>query len=192
MRLVLFIFSLSLFLPNAALAASGIEDCFEEEQNSGISMCLTMITQDAENTRKTMEKELEQMISSNAFIPPPNLELDEDAYEIDFQITPTSSEDARAQEALEQALERQKFEQLKREEFKLKVKMTTYDRKKQEIMRQHEESKALFEKYRDVECKRHKAKIDDEDRRYERAFVEKICRYEMTLQRIKSLQKSIE
>ena len=74
-----------------------------------------------------------------------------------------------------------------------KIEATNYMLRKRRALAQLSKSEELFEEYRETECKRRQSKtLNDEDASFLSTLKYSTCVHEMTKQRIRSLQKSIE
>ncbi len=193
MKKLLFLFLM--ILPFQSVHAEGtVKGCFEDEDtDGGISMCLTLLNTEIEGTRKIIENDMLQMVENDIYVPPPKYEIDDTIHAYTpTEMKPKSPEDARAQANLERAMAKLRLEKIEQEKRKIMMKQRIHDVKKRDIMEQIVKSRTLFEEYRETECERHKVQIHNEDNLFESIYMQKICFYEMTMQRIKSLQKSIK
>ncbi len=183
-----------LLLANPAYAKNPINECFKNEStDGGISLCLTFAYNDIDNKRKIMESDLEDMIKDNVYILPPKLETIEPTAGISTPtFTPKTPEEERSHRILQLAKKKLEAKKIEQQELQLAFKLRKYNDKKIMLVDQLKKSINLFEKYRDLECDRQRSRIENDKSTYEATYAYKICLYEMTSQRIKSLQKSLE
>ncbi len=189
-----FLLILLLFLSNPAYAKNPINSCFQDEEtDGGISLCLTFAYNDIDNKRKIMESELEDMIKNNLYIPPPSFKIEEPTTGLSAPtFKPKTQSEIEAQRNLILAKEKLKRQGINKQELQMKFKLRKYEDKKVTLVNQLKKSIELFEKYRDLECDRQRSRIEDDENTYESTYAYKICLYEMTNRRIKSLQKSLK
>ena len=189
-----FLFILLLFFSSPAHAKNPINLCFQDEEtDGGISLCLTYAYNDIDNKRKIMESELEDMIKNNLYVPPPKFNIDESTVGISTPtFRPETQSEIEAQRNLILAKEKLKRQGINKQELQMEFKLRKYEDKKVALVNHLKKSIELFEKYRDLECDRQRSRIENNENTYESTYTYKICLYEMTSRRIKSLQKSLK
>ena len=156
-------------------------------------MCLTLLNTEIEVTRITIEDDMLKMVKDDFYVSPPKYDIDETilAY-TPSTVKPKTPDDIRTQANLEKAMAKLREDKIKEQKLKFLMQQRVYESKKRDLIDQLNKSRMLFEEYRTTECERHKAQTENKDNMFESIYVQKICIYEMTMQRIKTLQKSIK
>ncbi len=205
---ILFLFSL-IIVSNNAQAQNPINECFADSKSDGqISVCLTIANVEIESVRKTIERELMDIIQEKQYVIPKHLreqKTTETKPGLSFK-SPSgknlnSPNDSKPKPAysrgggnniLEEALKKQVIQNNLLREKRVESDIIRYTAKKNERIEMHIETTAIFEQYRKLECNRLKEHFITPHTPLLSEYKYKICLYDMTKQRIESLQKSIE
>ncbi|PCK00493.1 MAG: hypothetical protein COA45_01555 [Zetaproteobacteria bacterium] len=202
LRTLLF-FSIIILSSNAQ-AKSPIDKCFAGTKTNGrISVCLSVENVKIDNIRKTIAKELIDIIKTKPYVIPKHLKekIEPNTYpEAELSFKSSSGKRVKASngtgrsngDPLKEALKRQAIRDDSLREQKIKSDILRHIGKKNELIEMHIKSTIIFEQYRELECNRLKQHFIDPNAPSLSEYKYKICLYDMTNQRIKSLQKSIE
>ncbi len=168
-----------IFLPEKSLAGTNpIEACFKEETNGSISLCLTIEYNKADELKNIIRDDISQMIEDDLYLPPPKYDVSDDYITISPETNKVDSS------ILQSQIDLQEKQNL--------MKARQYQIKKRSLVEQLNKTSLLFVEYRELECKRRKANLDQNTGSFLAIFSYKVCLYNMTQQRIISLQKSVE
>lgn len=189
---ILFLLSL-IIISNNAQAKNPINDCFaNSETDSHISVCLSIENVKIDNIRVMIAEELIDIVKTKPYIIPGYLkEKTKPEPEPSFK-SPSGKRVKSSSGPLEKALKQQAIRDNVAREQKIVLDMRRHTGKMNELAKMHIESTQIFEQYRELECRRLKEHFVNPDAPLLAEYKYKICLYDMTKQRIQSLQKSIE
>ena len=186
-----------IIISNNAQAKNPINDCFANaETDSGISVCLAIENVKIDNIRVMIAEELIDIVKTKPYIIPGYLkektkpEPDPEA-KPSFK-SPSGKRFKSSNGPLKKALKQQAIRDNVAREQKIVLDMHRHTGKMNELAKMHIESTQIFEQYRELECRRLKEHFVNPDAPLLAEYKYKICLYDMTKQRIQSLQKSIE
>ena len=197
---ILLLFSL-IIASNNAQAKTPINECFaNSETDSQISVCLSIEDVKINNIRTTIAKELIDIIKTKPYVTPEHLKekKEPEPYpEAGLSFKSPSGKNMKSSNGagsgpLQKALKQQAIRDNAAREQKIVLDMHRHTGKMNELVEIHMESTTIFEQYRELECSRLKKHFIDPNTPLLSEYKYKICLYDMTKQRIKSLQKSIE
>lgn len=158
-----------IFTPTSGFAANLVKDCFENSESEGaISFCLSMAYKDRNQVREIIENEMLEIAKTKDSIVNEEIEKKRQAAMRNDNGDPLSVKFDEIDSSLNSKTHLNKYRHLSH--------LT--------------KSKELFEEYREIECKRQKTISGASN--FEAAFIEKLCLYDMTNQRIDALQSSIK
>tara|TARA_R110002072_G_scaffold141865_3_gene287175 strand:+ start:915 stop:1427 length:513 start_codon:yes stop_codon:yes gene_type:complete len=169
MRYFFYLLCLSIiFTPTTGFSENLVKNCFENSESEGaISFCLSMAYKDRNQVREIIENEMLEIAKTKDALANEEIEEKRQAAMRNDNNDPLSTKFDEIDSALNSKTLLNKYRYL------------SYLTK----------SKELFEKYREIECNRQKTISGASN--FEAAFIEKICLYDMTNQRIDALQSSI-